>query len=119
LAQNEVRADIFSDSLAVFQSERVASPPEADRCGGRKGGLGGIPPALQILGEISSNFFERTPPVRKPLAYQTEPTPRRFTLPSMYFLLKNTEITGWNILVSIELLVITGQNALIDGYLAN
>jgi len=25
LAQNEVRADIFSGSLAVFQSERVAS----------------------------------------------------------------------------------------------
>ena len=65
LAQNEVRADIFSGFLAVFQSERVASPPKADECGGRKGGLGGIPPALQILGEISSNFFERTPPVRK------------------------------------------------------
>ena len=45
----------FSGSLAVFQSERVAS------AGGRKGGLGGIPPALQILGEICSNFFERTP----------------------------------------------------------
>ena len=59
LAQNEVRADIFSGSLAVFQSERVAS------AGGRKGGLGGIPPALQILDEISSNFFERTPPFRK------------------------------------------------------
>ena len=28
----------------------------------RKGGLGGIPPALQILGEICSNFFECTPP---------------------------------------------------------
>src|SRR3989338_3114151 len=56
LAQNEVRDDIFSGSLAVFQSERVAS------AGGRKGGLGGIPPALQILGEICSNFFERTPP---------------------------------------------------------
>ncbi|NLL28626.1 MAG: hypothetical protein GX259_07505 [Bacteroidales bacterium] len=40
LAQNEVQADIFSGSLAVFQSERVAS------AGGRKGGLGGIPPAL-------------------------------------------------------------------------
>jgi hypothetical protein len=25
--------------------------------------VGGIPPALQILGEISSNFFESTPPV--------------------------------------------------------
>ncbi len=55
LAQNEVRADIFSGSLAVFQSERVAS------AGGRKGG-GGIPPALQMLGEICSNFFESTPP---------------------------------------------------------
>jgi len=39
LAQNEVRDDIFSGSLAVFQSERVAS------AGGRKGGLGGILPA--------------------------------------------------------------------------
>jgi len=63
LAQNEVRADIFSGSLAVFQSERVAS------AGGRKGGLGGIPPALQILGEICSNFFESTPPVRKCLCW--------------------------------------------------
>ena len=49
----------FSGSLAVFQSERVAS------AGGRKGGLGGIPPALQILGEICSNFFERTPQRKK------------------------------------------------------
>jgi len=63
LAKNEVRADIFSGSLAVFQSERVAS------AGGRKGGLGGIPPALQILGEICSNFFERTPPVGKCLCW--------------------------------------------------
>jgi len=30
------------------------------RAGGREG-LGGIPPALQILGEICSNFFKRTP----------------------------------------------------------
>jgi len=43
------------EKLEIVQSERVAST------GGRKGGLGGIPPALQILGEISSNFFERTP----------------------------------------------------------
>ena len=57
LAQNEVRADIFSGSLAVFQSERVAS------AGGRKGGLGGIPPALQILGEICSNFFVKRPQI--------------------------------------------------------
>ena len=35
MAKNEIRADIFSGSLAVFQSERVAS------AGGRKGGLGG------------------------------------------------------------------------------
>jgi hypothetical protein len=63
LAQNEVRADISSGSLAVFQSEKVAS------AGGRKGGLEGIPPALQILGEISSNFFESTPPVGKCLCW--------------------------------------------------
>src|SRR3989344_2744354 len=63
LAQNEVRADMFSGSLAVFQSERVAS------AGGRKRGLGGIPPALQIWGEICSNFFERTPPVGKCLCW--------------------------------------------------
>jgi len=44
------------EKLEIVQSERVAS------AGGRKGGLGGIPPALQILGEISSNFFESTPP---------------------------------------------------------
>ena len=37
--------------------------------GGRKEGLGGMPPALQILGEISSNFFERTPPVGKCLCW--------------------------------------------------
>jgi hypothetical protein len=30
---------------------------------GGQGGLGGIPPALQILGEICSDFFERTPPL--------------------------------------------------------
>ena len=47
------------EKLKIVQSERVAS------AGGRKkkGGLGGIPPALQILGEICSNFFERTPPM--------------------------------------------------------
>jgi hypothetical protein len=44
-----------NEKLEIVQSERVAS------AGGRKGGLGGIPPALQILGEISSNFFESTP----------------------------------------------------------
>src|SRR3989339_2165807 len=38
------------------------------RAGGR-GVEGGIPPALQILGEICSNFFERTPPVGKCLCW--------------------------------------------------
>ena len=56
--QNEVRADIFSGSLAVclFAS--------ASRRGERKGGWGGIPPALQILGEICSDIFKYTPPDR-------------------------------------------------------
>ena len=58
LAKNEVRADIFSGSLAVFQSERVAS------AGGRKGGLGGIPPA-EPVNEISSDIFKYTPPIGK------------------------------------------------------
>ena len=56
MAKNEVRADIFYGSLAVFQFERVAS------AGGRKGGFDfTLPPALQILGEICSNFFECNP----------------------------------------------------------
>ena len=42
------------EKLEIVQSERVVST-------GWKGGLGGIPPALQILGEICSNFFKRTP----------------------------------------------------------
>jgi len=45
-----------NEKLEIVQFERVAF------AGGRKGGLGGIPPALQIFGEICSNFFERTPP---------------------------------------------------------
>ena len=56
LAQNEVRDDIFSGSLAVFQSERVAS------AGGRKGDLGGgIPPALQIHSTSLRTGFGRNP----------------------------------------------------------
>ena len=39
------------------------------RAGGRGVWGGGIPPALQILGEISSNFFKRTPPVRRCLCW--------------------------------------------------
>ncbi|KKU92793.1 MAG: hypothetical protein A2109_02975 [Candidatus Wildermuthbacteria bacterium GWA1_49_26] len=53
---SELKEFAAKEKLEIVQSERVAS------AGGRKGGLGGIPPALQILGEISSNFFERTPP---------------------------------------------------------
>ncbi|PJB89182.1 hypothetical protein CO083_01090 [Candidatus Roizmanbacteria bacterium CG_4_9_14_0_8_um_filter_34_12] len=49
--------------LEIVLFERDAS------AGGRKGGLGGIPPALQILGKICSNFFERTPPVGKCLCW--------------------------------------------------
>jgi len=41
---------------------RQAGPKESLLRAGGRGGLGGIPPTLQILGEISSNFFERTPP---------------------------------------------------------
>ena len=53
---SELKEFAAKEDLEIVQSERVAST------GGRKGGLGGIPPALQILGEICSNFFERTPP---------------------------------------------------------
>jgi hypothetical protein len=59
--QNKVRADIFSGSLAVFQSEKVAF-----RGAGGRGVWGGMPPAprvLSVLGEIGSNFFEQTPPI--------------------------------------------------------
>ncbi len=46
------------EKLEIDQSERVASAGRAEGWG-----LGGIPPApLQILAEICSNFFERTPP---------------------------------------------------------
>jgi len=56
--QNKVRADIFSGSLAVclFAS--------ASGRGGRKGGLGGIPPA-EPVNEICSDIFKYIPPVGK------------------------------------------------------
>ena len=57
LAQNEVRADIFSSSLAVFQSERVASPPEADRCGWAEGGAGGNSARPINFGRNQFEFF--------------------------------------------------------------
>ncbi len=61
----EAQSSAFSGTkkLEIVQSERVAS------AGGRKGGLGGIPPALQILGEISSNFFKSTPLLEHLLYY--------------------------------------------------
>ena len=52
LAQNEVRADIFSGSLAVFQSERVAS------AGGRaEGGFGGNSARPTNFGRNLFEFF--------------------------------------------------------------
>ncbi len=49
---------IFFQVLWQFFNPKGSLP----LAGGRGGG---IPPALQILGEISSNFFERTPPIGK------------------------------------------------------
>jgi len=57
--QNEVRPIFFSGSLAVCHSASVA-----DR-GGRKGGLGGIPPVESVFGKIGSDFFVNTPPIGK------------------------------------------------------
>jgi len=67
------------EKLEIVQSEKVAS------VGGWKGGLGGIPPALQILGEISSNFFESTPPSLKV-------QPRRYTAPLFYVIGKRIAV---------------------------
>jgi len=67
------------------------------RAGGRKGGLGGIPPALQILGEISSNFFERTPPVRKCLCWliaSLEGSPADFKRKLEFFIFASL-LRGW------------------------
>ena len=66
------------------------------RAGGR-GGLGGIPPALQILGEICSNFFERTPPKAKAfwrtgppvsVRYKNEAIDKIVNYPGAYFWLR-------------------------------
>lgn len=56
--QNKVRADIFSGSLAVCLFTA------AFWRGGRKGGLGGIPPA-EPVNEICLDIFKYTPPVGK------------------------------------------------------
>jgi len=56
--QNEVRADIFSGSLAVclFAS--------ASRRGGRKGGVVfALPPAEPIVRNFGSDIFKYTPPI--------------------------------------------------------
>jgi hypothetical protein len=53
LAQNEVRADIFSGSLAVFQSERVVS------AGGLKGGAGGNSARPTNFGRNQFEFFRK------------------------------------------------------------
>ena len=50
LAQNEVRADIFTGSLAVFQSERVASAGRAE------GGSGGN--STRPVTNFGRNLFE-------------------------------------------------------------
>jgi len=64
--------------------------------GGRKGGLGGIPPALHILCEISSNFFERTPPVRKCLCWPAlcEGSPADFKRKLEFFIFA-PPLRGW------------------------
>jgi len=49
------------EKLGIILSAPVPAFNQESRSG-RQGELGGgIPPALQILGEICSNFFERTP----------------------------------------------------------
>jgi len=65
----EFQISELKEFAAKEKLEIVHSASVADR-GGRKGGLGGIPPALHILGEISSNFFERTPSYAKILRMQ-------------------------------------------------
>jgi len=51
--------------LFAFASRlRTASVGQAKR-GGRKGGLGGIPPAEPIVRNFGSDIFKQTPPVGK------------------------------------------------------
>ena len=75
----------FQGSLAVFQSERVAS------AGGRNSPQTPLPPALQILDEISSNFFERTPPIGKCLCWLAlcEGSPADFKRKLEFFIFQN------------------------------
>jgi len=64
---SEARNSAKSGTKNLKSSNPEGSLPQA----GGRGVWGGIPPALQILGEISSNFFERTPPIGKCLCWLT------------------------------------------------
>ena len=55
---SELKEFAAKEKLKIVQSERVAS------AGGRKGGLGGIPPAKPV-NEIGSDIFKYTQPVGK------------------------------------------------------
>ena len=59
-------------------------------------GVGGILPALQILGEICSNFFERTPPVGKCLCWLAlcEGSPANFKCKLEFFIFAPL-LRGW------------------------
>ena len=50
-----------NEKFEIVQSERVASPPKADRCGGWEGVWGGIPPAEPIVRKFGSDIFKQTP----------------------------------------------------------
>ena len=61
---SELREFAANEKLEIVQSERVASPPEADRFGrAKRKGVGGIPLALQIFVKKSSNINQKTPPL--------------------------------------------------------
>ncbi|OGD17063.1 hypothetical protein A2V47_04040 [Candidatus Atribacteria bacterium RBG_19FT_COMBO_35_14] len=57
---SELKEFTAKEKLEIVQPACRQAGPKGSllRAGG---GLGGIPPALQILSEICSNFFERTP----------------------------------------------------------
>ena len=80
---------IFFQVLWQFFNPKGSLP----QAGGR-GVLGGIPPALQILGEICSNFFERTPPFRK-LGGIGENSPADFPFKLEFFIFAPLLLRGW------------------------
>jgi len=83
---------IFFQVLWQFFNPKGSLP----QAGGR-GVLGGIPPALQILGEICSNFFERTPPVGKCLCWLAlcEGSPADFKGELEFFIFAPLLLRGW------------------------